>query len=94
VTFIPFLFLFASAIKLHAEPPPPGSLKIPGGRWTVIAMATLGFLTTLGSMVLATVPSPDEPNPALSVTKVVGLTLVLVGIGIAVYRTGRRRASA
>ena len=93
VAFIPFLFLFASAIKLHVEPPPPGTLRIPGGRATVIAMAAVGFLTTLGSMALAVVPPPDDPNQALAVTKVVGLTLLLLGIGIAVYRIGRRRAS-
>ena len=94
VTFIPFLFLFASAIKLHVEPPPPGTLRIPGGRITVIAMAALGFVTTLGSMVLAAVPPPDDPNQALAVTKVVGLTGLLLGIGIALYRNGRRRATA
>ena len=93
VTFIPFLFLFAAAIKLHVEPPPPGTLRIPGGRATVMAMAAVGFVTTLGSMALAVVPPPDDPNQALAVTKVVGLTLVLLGIGIALYRSGRRRAS-
>ena len=91
VTFIPFLFLYASAIKLHVEPPPPGSLRLPGGRTTVIVAAALGFVTTLGSMVLTVFPPPDDPNPALAVTKVVGLTLLLLGIGIAVYRNGRRR---
>jgi glutamate:GABA antiporter len=94
VTMIPFLFLFASAIKLHVEPPPPGSLRIPGGRITVMVMAALGFLTTLGSMVLATVPPPDDPNKTLAVTKVVGLTVVLLGLGVAVYRNGRRRVAA
>jgi hypothetical protein len=45
-------------------------------------------------MVLATVPPPDDPNPTLAAIKVVGLTLVLLGIGIFLYRIGHRRASA
>lgn len=94
VTFIPFVFLFAAAIALHVEPPPPGTLRIPGGRATIIALAVIGLVTTLGSMTLAAIPPPDDPNQALAVTKVVGLTLVLLGTGVAVYRSGRRRAAA
>jgi amino acid transporter len=91
VTFIPFLIVFAAAIKLHAEPPPPGTLRIPGGRATILICAGVGFLTTLGSMALALVPAPEEPDKALAVTKVVGLTLLLMGAGVAVYAAGRRR---
>jgi hypothetical protein len=35
---------------------------------------------------------PDDPNQALAVMKVAGITLVLLGIGVALYRNGRRRA--
>lgn len=93
VTFIPFLFLFASAVKLHIEPPPPGSLRIPGGRVTILGAATIGFVTTLVSMVLAVMPPPDDPNQALATTKIIGLTLLVLAVGVAVYSTGRRRVS-
>lgn len=93
VTFIPFVFLFAAAIKLHVEPPPPGTLRVPGGRVTVLVLATVGLVTTIGSMALAAVPSPEDPNPSLAVAKVLGLTVVLLAIGVGVYRGGRRRAA-
>jgi amino acid transporter len=94
VTFIPFLIVFAAAIKLHIEPPPPGTLRIPGGRATIIVLGTIGLLTTLGSMALAVIPAPEEPHKALAVTKVVGLTLLLMAAGVGVYLAGRRRAAA
>lgn len=94
VTFIPFLFVFAAAIRLHIEPPPPGTLRIPGGRATIFALAAIGFLTTLVSMALAVIPAPEEPRKALAVTKIVGLTVVLLGAGVAVYAAGRRRGAA
>jgi amino acid transporter len=94
VTFIPFLIVFAAAIKLHIEPPPPGTLRIPGGRLTIVAVGTLGFLTTLGSMALAVIPAPGEANPALAVAKIVGLTLLLMAAGVALYVAGQRRAAA
>jgi amino acid transporter len=92
VTFIPFLFVFASAVKLHIEPPPPGAIRIPGGRATIILLASVGFLTTLGSMALTVIPAPDEPRKLLAVTKIVGLTALLVATGVGVYVAGRRRA--
>ena len=40
---------------------------------------------------LALIPAEDEPNKVLAVTKVVGLTLLLLLGGAAVYITGKRR---
>jgi hypothetical protein len=42
--------------------------------------------------VLACIPADDEPNKTLAVVKVVGLSLFLVLVGVAVYVNGRRRA--
>jgi len=64
----------------------------PGGRMTIAVLALLGFATTLGSMMLAFVPPPEELNPALAVLKVAGLTAVLLVGGAAVYVAGSRRA--
>ena len=94
ITMLPFLLLFASAIKLDAEPAPPGAVSIPGGRVTVAVVAGIGFVTTLAAAVLALFPSDDDPNKLLSVLKVLGLTALMVGAGVAIYLAGRRRQSA
>lgn len=88
---LPFLFLFGAAIKLSGEPAPGSQVRIPGGRATIVLMATIGLATTLGSIALATLPRPDEPNKVLAVVKVVGMTGLMLGIGIAVYLAGMRR---
>ena len=93
ITMVPFLFVFASAVKLRGGSAP-HEIKIPGGRATVVIAAVIGFLTTAGSMVLATFPADDEPNKPLAVIKVLGLTAIMVGSGVAFYCIGgRRRAS-
>ena len=91
--FIPFLFLFAAMIRLQREPAGPEVMRVPGGRTVAVALASLGFLTTAASIVLACVPADEEPNKMLAVVKVVGSSLVLVALGVAVYLVGRRRAS-
>jgi amino acid transporter len=91
-TMLPFLSLFASAIKLASAAPVPGEARIPGGRFTVIAMGLLGLATTLGAIVLALVPAPGETNPLLALLKVAGTTVVLLGVGVAIYLAGSRSA--
>ena len=94
ITMLPFMLLFASAIKLDAEPAPAGSISIPGGRFTIAVVAGIGFLTTVAAAVLALFPADDDPNKPLSVLKVLGLTALMVGAGVAIYLAGRRRQSA
>ncbi|MGC1380354.1 MAG: APC family permease [Candidatus Baltobacteraceae bacterium] len=94
ITMVPFLFLFASAIKLYAEPATAEMVRIPGGRFTVVAAASVGFLTTLISLVLAGFPADDDPNKVLAVVKVVGLTAAMILSGVAIYLAGRRKALA
>jgi amino acid transporter len=81
VTLIPFLFLFAAAFRLSR-------------RGAVFAAAGLGFCTTLGAIALALFPADDEPNKAFAVGKVLVLTLLMVGSGVAVYLAGSRRRAA
>ena len=89
--FIPFLFMFAAMIKLQGEAVGPGVMRVPGGRRAAIALASLGFITTAVSIVLACVPPDDEPDKVLAVVKVVGSSVVLVAMGAIVYALGRRR---
>ena len=93
-TMLPFVPLFASAIKLSAEAPVAGEVRIPGGRFTVVSTALLGLATTLAAMAIAFVPPPDEPHPALAILKVAGMTTVLLLAGAIIYGLGRARAAA
>jgi hypothetical protein len=94
VTFVPFVFVFAAAIKLQASPAPPDGFRVPGGRLTVTALAVVGLSTTLVSMALTLLPPPGEPRALLAVGKIAGLTVVLLGLGAILYARGRARATA
>ena len=89
--FIPYLFMFASMIRLQREPAGPEVIRVPGGRPVAVALATLGFTVTIVSIALALIPAADEPRKLLAVTKVAGLTLLLVAGGALVYFLGTRR---
>jgi amino acid transporter len=90
--FIPFLYMFAAMIRLQREPIGPGVIRVPGGRGVAVVLAALGFLTTAVAIVLACVPADDEPNKALAVAKIIGLSAVLIAIGGAIYMAGKNRA--
>jgi glutamate:GABA antiporter len=92
--FIPYLFMFASMICLQREPAGPEVIRVPGGRPVAVALATLGFTVTTLSVALALIPAEDEPDKLLAVTKVAGLTILLVAGGALVYFLGRRREHA
>ncbi|HEU4402999.1 MAG TPA: APC family permease [Candidatus Polarisedimenticolia bacterium] len=91
---LPFLFLFASAIRLQREPAGPEVMRVPGGRPIAILLGSVGFLTTCVGIILSVFPAPDETHKGLAVAKVIGLTLLNVGGGALVYWIGRRRAAA
>jgi len=90
--FIPFLFMFAAMIVLQREPAGPEVMRVPGGRPAAVALASIGFVVTAISIVLACIPPDEEPNKMFAVVKVVGLSGVLVAAGVVVYLLGRRRA--
>ncbi|MGH7580566.1 MAG: APC family permease, partial [Gemmatimonadales bacterium] len=76
--FIPYLFMFASMIKLQSEPAPLGVMRVPGGRPVATLVGGVGFCVTAAAIGLALIPAEDEPNRMLAVTKVAGLTGVLL----------------
>jgi amino acid transporter len=90
--FLPFLAMFAALIRVQRLPIAPGVRRVPGGPRAAVALAALGFITTVVSIVLACVPADDDPNPGLAVAKVVGLSLAMCAAGALVYGGGRRRA--
>jgi amino acid transporter len=92
ITMVPFVLLFASALKFHALARTPVDVRIPGGPLTVCIAAIVGLATTLAAIVFAGFPADDDPNKTLAVVKVVGLTAAMLFTGIAIFLLGRRRA--
>ena len=92
--FLPFALVFGSVIRLQGHPPGVAVTRLPGGRFTSTLFASIGLVTTIVALVLAAFPAADEPNKALAVVKILGLTAVLLGSGTLIYVVGRRSASA
>jgi glutamate:GABA antiporter len=89
--FIPFLFLFAAMYKLQREPAAPGIIRVPGGKPVARIVAIIGFLTTSATIALSVLPPPDEPNKPLAVVKIVGLSVIMVLIGVGIFHAPRIR---
>jgi glutamate:GABA antiporter len=90
-TLIPFLFLFASMIKLQREPAGPQVIRVPGGRRMAVLVGAVGFVTTTGSIVLSVFPAASEPHKGMAVAKILGLTILSTGSGAVLYALGKRR---
>jgi amino acid transporter len=89
--FIPYLFLFAAMIRIQREPAHEGVMRVPGGKMVAVFVASIGLLSTIITIGLSVMPSDDEPNKPLAVFKTVGMTLILILVGIAIYMHGKRR---
>jgi glutamate:GABA antiporter len=89
--FIPYLFLFASMIRVQSEPAGQDVIRVPGGKRVAIPLAVLGLITTSITICLSVLPSDDEPNKRLAVVKIVGMTFVLLAAGVVIYALGKRR---
>jgi glutamate:GABA antiporter len=91
--FIPYLYVFAALYKLQKEVAGPEVIRVPGGKPVAKLVSVVGFLTTTLTIGLSLLPQPDEPNKPLAMVKVVGLSAVLVLIGVGLYQMGKRRAA-
>ncbi len=92
--FIPYLFMFAALIRFQREPASVEVVRIPGGKPVSILLAGLGFVTTSGVILGSVIPDPSEPDKLLAVGKIVVLSAVLIGVGVAIYFIGKRRKAA
>jgi amino acid transporter len=90
--FIPYLYVFAAMVKLQSEPAGPEVIRVPGGKPVAYLVGAVGFATTSMAIALSLLPPPDEPNQALAVLKIIGLTGAMVGVGVITYAFGKRRA--
>src|SRR5579863_688411 len=89
--FVPYLFMFAALIRLQTEPTPPNIVRVPGGKPVATLIAIVGFVATTAVIVGSVVPDAAETNKALAVSKVVLMSVILLGGGAALYGAGKRR---
>jgi len=89
--FIPFLYMFAAAIKLASRPDRKTNthaVLIPGGKAGVWIASGLASAVTLLSIVVSVFPPGDSSNRTLFVIKVVGTTIAAVAVGLILYYRG------
>ena len=92
VYFIPYLYLFASLMKLGVPASSPGVIPVPGGRAGTMGVGLVGWLTTAIAIAFALVPPAEEPNKLLFELKTIGGCGLLLLCGWLLYRRGRRAA--
>ena len=89
--FIPFLYMFAAAIKLAGRPDRmanPHAVLVPGGKTGVWVACSLAFSVTLLSIIVSVFPPGDSSNRRLFLIKVVGTTVLAVAVGLILYFWG------
>jgi len=85
--FIPFLYMYAAAIRLSYRKDRQAdgqAVLVPGGKPGMWIAGTLAFLITLGSMALAAIPPCGENKLAFE-GKLVGCTVLFIGVGLVLY---------
>jgi amino acid transporter len=95
--FIPFLYMYAAAIKLSYRKDRASSAQavlVPGGKFGIWLTGTLGFLITAGSMALAAIPPGGVRSKALFEGKLVLWTAVFIGTGLVLYWRGAKAKAA
>jgi amino acid transporter len=95
--FIPFLYMYAAAIKLYARPDRRenrSAVVIPGGRVGVCVAGGLGLLIVGVGIVLSFIPPGDTSSKFLFETKLVAGTVLSVFLGLILYYRGARQKSA
>ena len=90
-TFIPYLYLFASLIKLQNEPPPDRVLRVPGKRTGAYIVASIGLSVTAFSILLSCWPDKDVTDRAFFFKTVFGTMIADIAIGMLIYFAGGRR---
>jgi len=91
--FIPFLYMYGAVIKLAGRKDRAANahaVLIPGGKFGVWIAGGIGFLITLGGIVLSFVPPGESENKILFSIKLVSGTVIAVGLGLVLYYRGVR----
>ncbi len=91
--FIPFIYMYAAAIKLYARPDRRenrAAVVIPGGRAGVCIAGGLGLAVVIAAIVLSFIPPGDSASKILFETKLVAGTVLSVLLGLVLYYRGAR----
>ena len=91
--FIPFLYMFAAAIKLFGRPDRTENQQavlIPGGKAGVWILSVVGFLVVLIGIVVSLVPPGESTNRIGFEVRLVGGTVGALAIGLFLYFRGAR----
>lgn len=91
--FIPFLYMFAAAIKLFGRPDRTENeqaVLIPGGKAGVWILSVVGFLVVLIGIVVSLVPPGESTNRIGFEVRLVGGTVGALAIGLFLYFRGAR----
>ena len=94
--FIPFLYMYAAAIKLAYRPDreqTPGAVLIPGGKLGVWIAAGLGFLVVLLGIILSLIPPGETSNKFNFEVELTGATGLAIALGLLLYYIGSRERS-
>ena len=94
IYFLPYLYLFAAFLRLRTidESIPSDAIVLPGGQAGAWAMAGCGMLATLVAMGLVFVPPPGTENVLNYEANLIGQAAVLIGVGMALFFSARRRS--
>jgi glutamate:GABA antiporter len=93
IYFIPFLYMFAAAMKLATRPDRGANKQavlIPGGRIGVYLTSGLAAAVTFASIVFSIIPPGDSSNKVLFEIKVIGSSIAAIAVGLVLYYRGAR----
>jgi len=95
VYFIPYMYMFASAIRLRSKiAREPQAIPVPGGRAGSVFWNGLGFLTTVVAIVLALIPPADTANKTEFFVEVFIGSFGFLFAGLILYAIAERRRRA
>lgn len=94
VYFLPYLYLFASFLKLRSKDADlsadPNTITLPGGNAGAWLISGCGLMATLIAMALVFVPPPGTTNVLNYEVNLIGQAALLIGIGLIFYVTAKR----
>jgi amino acid transporter len=91
--FVPFLYMYAAVIRLayRKDRKSEQAVLVPGGKVGVWITGLIAFLITLAAIVLSMIPPGEVQSKLVFELKIIGGTLIPIGIGLLLYWRGARK---